>query len=83
MIIWTGDSPSHDLWQITEDDVAKTIEQVTELIKEKFPGVPMYMTLGNHDFHPPNTQDMSLKRTAHLKNIASLWEHFIGPEAAE
>jgi len=54
MIIWTGDSIAHDLWNIKPEEVSKSIRNLTTLLKQTFPGVPIYTALGNHDFYPPN-----------------------------
>lgn len=54
IILWTGDSSSHDLFNMKASDVRNTISNLTSLISLNFPGVPVIPALGNHDFHPPN-----------------------------
>jgi predicted MPP superfamily phosphohydrolase len=59
LILWTGDSVSHDIRHMTEEHVVLTLETLTNLIKEFFPDVPLIASLGNHDFEPANYQDFS------------------------
>lgn len=54
VILWTGDSISHDLTGILEEDIYKVIKKLTKLIRHSFPGVPIVVSLGNHDFEPAN-----------------------------
>lgn len=54
LIIWSGDSVSHDLTHMTKDKVVQTLKILTQLIKEAFPGVPLVISIGNHDFEPAN-----------------------------
>ena len=39
---------------LTEDLILEVLDNATRLIKETFPGVPVYVTLGNHDYWPTN-----------------------------
>ena len=54
LIIWSGDSVSHDLTHITKEKVIETLETLTQLITETFPDVPLVISIGNHDFEPAN-----------------------------
>ena len=56
MILWMGDSVSHDMHNIQEQDVIKSIDLITDLIKKYYPQTPLVVTLGNHDFEPANYQ---------------------------
>merc|ERR1711892_234988 len=54
-VIYTGDSPAHDVWLQTTD---KTLEHqvfVLNTIDEYLPGIPVYLTLGNHEGFPVNS----------------------------
>jgi len=54
LILWTGDSSSHDLYNMGEKDVRETISTLSDLLYSYFPTTPIIPSLGNHDFHPPN-----------------------------
>lgn len=56
MIIWSGDSISHDFYALDEADILHTIKSLTDLLKESFPDTPIIPTIGNHDFDPANIQ---------------------------
>jgi sphingomyelin phosphodiesterase len=56
LIIWTGDSISHDVRSVTEEHVYRSIQILTDLLRDSFPDVPILVSLGNHDFHPANVQ---------------------------
>ncbi|CAH1776461.1 unnamed protein product [Owenia fusiformis] len=50
-IIWTGDSTPHTPHH-TLEDLKEIVANITNLIEDAFPGVPKFVTLGNHDFVP-------------------------------
>lgn len=54
IIYYTGDFGNHFDWLSPRSSVMNGIEFVTRQIKEKFPNVPVMMTIGNHDIHPAN-----------------------------
>jgi sphingomyelin phosphodiesterase acid-like 3 len=66
MIFWTGDSSSHDLYNLNEIDVRETISTLSDLLYSQFPTTPIIPVLGNHDFHPPNYQKFNESFTHHL-----------------
>lgn len=81
MVLWTGDSISHDLQNISPTDVLDSISALTSLIANHFPNIPVIPALGNHDFHPPNYQSFNVSFSSHLEEIASLWKVWLdGPE---
>lgn len=54
-ILWTGDLPPHDVWnQTREENLAVLKETVTQL-SQKFPGIPIFPALGNHETVPVNS----------------------------
>ena len=61
LILWTGDSVSHGLVYMTEEEVLRTISILSNLIKEAFPSIPIVFSVGNHDFEPANTQRFDLE----------------------
>lgn len=54
MIVWTGDQIGHDLHNISPQEVIENIQTLSETITRYFPDTPVFPTLGNHDFYPPN-----------------------------
>jgi sphingomyelin phosphodiesterase len=54
MIYYTGDTVDHAVWETTKESNLAIIRRVTNLFKEKFPGIPVYIAIGNHEAHPSN-----------------------------
>ena len=50
VILWTGDSISHDVRSLTENHVYESIQILTDLMQKAFPEVPILVSIGNHDF---------------------------------
>ena len=73
LILWTGDSVSHGMEYMTENEVLKTVLILSVLIEETYPGIPIVFSLGNHDFEPSNTQKFSFSDSAFLKEINQFW----------
>jgi sphingomyelin phosphodiesterase len=53
-IIWTGDLVPHDIWNQTKEENLKIIKENIKQMTEKFPGVPIFPSLGNHESAPVN-----------------------------
>lgn len=83
LILWTGDSISHDLTGIIEEHVYDSIKKLTKLIKDSFPDTPVLLCLGNHDFEPANHQFFDQPYTAFLQNLSEIWrKSFLNQEDA-
>ncbi|KAL5287221.1 SMPD1 family protein [Megaselia abdita] len=54
-IIWTGDLPPHDIWNQTKEINLQIIKDTVKQMSEKFPGVPIFPALGNHESSPVNS----------------------------
>lgn len=54
-IIWTGDNLPH-VWDPHPNwtEIYEGLEEITTLLKNAFPGVAIYPSIGNHDSFPPN-----------------------------
>lgn len=55
IILWTGDSASHAMIQMTEETILETVKILSSLVEEAFPNIPVIFSIGNHDFEPANT----------------------------
>lgn len=53
-IIYTGDSPASSHWALSKVDVLDHEVKVLNALTAKFPSIPVYVALGNHDYHPIN-----------------------------
>ena len=57
----TGDYSSHNLWDVSYDDVYRSTSNVTNTIKsimsEKNSTIEIFPVLGNHDVWQPNEED--------------------------
>lgn len=73
LILWTGDSVSHDMQHMTEEDIILSIQTLTDLIKEFFPDVPLIASLGNHDFEPANYFDFSKPENDYIAAVSRIW----------
>ena len=73
LILWTGDSVSHGMEYMTENEVLQTVRLLSLLIEETYPDVPIVFSLGNHDFEPSNTQNFGISETEFLKDINQFW----------
>ncbi|XP_021710800.1 sphingomyelin phosphodiesterase isoform X1 [Aedes aegypti] len=54
-IIWTGDLPPHDVWNQTKEENLKVLKETVKQMSEKFPGIPIFPALGNHESAPVNS----------------------------
>lgn len=45
-IIWTGDTPPHDIWEGDATLQLNRIANITNLIASSFPKVPVYPSMG-------------------------------------
>ena len=72
---------SHDLTHMTEEKVVRTLKVLTELIKEAFPGVPLIVSIGNHDFEPANYQNFDSPKDEFLQIVSEIWKEFLTEEA--
>ncbi|KAK2703000.1 hypothetical protein QYM36_018450, partial [Artemia franciscana] len=53
-IVWTGDLPPHDIWETDATEHLNIIQEMTNLLLEFFPNIPVYGAIGNHESHPVN-----------------------------
>lgn len=44
----------HDVWNQTKEENLKIIKDTVKQMSEKFPGVPIFPALGNHESAPVN-----------------------------
>jgi len=73
-IIWTGDDTLHTSDEdkfLSEDIVVDIVSQQTKLFSDKFPGVPLYPSLGNHDYHLKN--QVPTGNSYILSRISEIW----------
>ncbi|XP_005183847.1 sphingomyelin phosphodiesterase [Musca domestica] len=54
-IYYTGDIMPHNIWSTTRDGNLELISQIYGLLERRFPGIPVYPCVGNHEMHPVNT----------------------------
>lgn len=53
--MWTGDLPPHDVWNQTREENLKIIRETVLQMAERFPGIPIFPALGNHESAPVNS----------------------------
>lgn len=54
-IIWTGDTPGHNIWNQTHSSQLHTLKYITTQLLHYFPSTPIYPALGNHESSPVNS----------------------------
>jgi len=87
-IFYNGDSVPHWLqyWSVemyTEDMVKTGITTGFNMIRARFPGVPIYPALGNHDMYLSDQLPPPPKSNAWLTWIAELWAPFLSDESIQ
>lgn len=70
MIIWTGDSVSHDVHHTSYQETIDTVTNLTSLLYNYFPNTPVVPVLGNHDFYPLNYFNPNYENQPNLDTIA-------------
>ncbi|KAG4066539.1 hypothetical protein HA402_007175 [Bradysia odoriphaga] len=53
-IIWTGDLQPHNIWSETKEENLKLLRETVTTLKKKFPNIPVFPAIGNHDSSPVN-----------------------------
>ncbi|XP_037774487.1 LOW QUALITY PROTEIN: sphingomyelin phosphodiesterase-like [Penaeus monodon] len=53
-IVWTGDLIPHNLWNTTREGNLDVTRQAIQMVKDSFPGIPVFPAIGNHESHPVN-----------------------------
>ncbi len=82
--MWTGDAPSHSVWDSSDHEATDVILFFTLLMKDKFNyTIPIYPAIGNHEFYPVDLFDPfdEVKNEKALNITAELWKDWIGEEA--
>lgn len=59
-IIWTGDLPSHTVWNQTRAGQTSLLLTLTDLLVKYFPNKRIFPALGNHESAPVNRSDLLL-----------------------
>ncbi|XP_041371161.1 acid sphingomyelinase-like phosphodiesterase 3b isoform X4 [Gigantopelta aegis] len=78
-ILWTGDNVAHIHDEhLSVDKNVEIMKNITDILKQNFPGIKVYATMGNHDYFPSNQYP---PYNSELYNrTADLWKDWIGSE---
>ena len=52
LIVWTGDSPSHFFYNMTQYEPIEAINFTCSVIRDKLKNIPVFPSLGNHENFP-------------------------------
>ncbi|CAG5119836.1 unnamed protein product [Candidula unifasciata] len=75
-ILWTGDSVAHIAdANLTLNLNLEIVANITETLNTSFPQVPVYASLGNHDFYPSNQADYNQSEI--YDQVSEMWENWI------
>jgi len=80
-VLFTGDVPPHDVWNQSARYNMATLDTVMGLLKQHFPTVPIFPSVGNHDTFP--CDQFSLNQPEIYSSIASSWTRFLPPSALQ
>jgi sphingomyelin phosphodiesterase len=84
IILWTGDSNSHSVWNSTQQETINVVTFLCTLMKDKFNfTMPIYPAIGNHEFFPADEFN-PYNRTDNevvFNLTGTLWKDWIGEEA--
>jgi sphingomyelin phosphodiesterase len=80
-VLFTGDSPPHDVWNQSVQYNMNTLSYIMELLQLHFPTVPVFPSVGNHDTFP--CDQFALNQTDIYTSIATIWSRFLPPSAIE
>jgi len=81
-IIWTGDSPPHNVWNQSQSYQLSYITKATEILRTHFPNTPIYPVLGNHGCYPVNIYGFGEEAWL-TDTLAELWGPFLPAGAAD
>ncbi|RUS80810.1 hypothetical protein EGW08_011431, partial [Elysia chlorotica] len=56
----------------------KIIKNVTDLLEESLPGIPVYASLGNHDFYPSDQAEGNESEI--YREVGGMWEDWISSQ---
>jgi sphingomyelin phosphodiesterase len=81
-IVWTGDSPPHNVWNQSQAYQLSYITKATQLLRQHFPDTPIYPVLGNHGCYPFNIYGFGEEAWL-TDTLSDLWGPFLPEGAAE
>ncbi|XP_073820492.1 sphingomyelin phosphodiesterase 1-like [Musca autumnalis] len=87
-IYQTGDIVPHLIWATTKEGNKAMLTEINDLIAEKFPGIPVYPIVGNHEPHPTNVfghKDIPAEMTVDwlYEHLWSNWQRWLPAETKE
>lgn len=79
-VIWTGDTIAHIKNEDTSLDLNLAILQnVSRALENGLPGIPVYASLGNHDFFPDGQAEMGESEI--YRAVGDMWKDWISSQA--
>ncbi|XP_042894288.1 sphingomyelin phosphodiesterase-like isoform X2 [Penaeus japonicus] len=86
-ILWTGDLIPHNLWNTSREGNLDVTRQAVQMIKDSFPGIPVFPAVGNHEAHPVNAFpqpyiDNEFDISWLYDEIAALWATWLPEDVA-
>lgn len=80
VVMWTGDTPPHDQWHYTADEIRNYTSYMSGFLHEKLKDYPIFPVEGNHDFTQINSEDFH-KPDPMLDFMANLWTDYLTDDA--
>ena len=80
LVFWTGDNIAHDIWNQTAHKNAGYTIVMTNWIKKHWGDIPVFATLGNHEFFPVNVMRFDDVHPI-LEQISEIWKDWLDEES--
>ncbi|EGG16526.1 saposin B domain-containing protein [Cavenderia fasciculata] len=80
-IQWTGDNVPHDIWMQTRETQLNATHHLTNLIKQYFPGVPVFPSIGNHEAVPVNAMQLPPNSNWLFSALTQYWGEWLDDDA--
>lgn len=82
-IIFTGDSPPHDIWKQSREGNLASLTTQSQLFASFLPSIPVYSVLGNHASFPVNQYRGPDFDSWLYEPVAQLWSPYLSDDAVK
>jgi len=82
-ILWTGDSPPHDIWEENQSMQLNRISWISNLIEYYFPNTPVFPCFGNHDAFPVDQFALPPLNAWLMDAVTKDWARWIPADSQE
>jgi len=80
-IVYTGDDPDHAIYNQTREKNLRNIRIVSERLNERFPSLPIFHAIGNHESFPVNMFGGPGSDSWLLDTLSAEWTPLLSPSS--